>query len=130
VVSRAALLGQHHTPNGFFYGGTQYEESTSVLIELYRRALQEYRSVIQTDIHTGYGPRYQMSVIIPPVDPISSAEARQKFGYPQVQKINPEEFYAISGDMGEYLYRLRQAQFANKGLFSCGFEFGTFGESL
>jgi hypothetical protein len=64
------------------------------------------------------------------MDPISSAEAQEMFHYPQVQKINEEEFYAISGDMGEYFYRLRDAQFTDKKLFACGFEFGTFGDSL
>ncbi len=82
----------------------QHEEGAKVLMGLYRQALVEYDSVIQIDIHTGYGPRDQMSVIIPPVDPISSKDAAEKFNYPLVQKINPEEFYAIHGDMGEYYY--------------------------
>lgn len=129
-VSTAALLGQHQTPKGFYYGGTQHEESTQVLMNLYRNALEEYDTVIQMDIHTGYGPRDQMSIIIPPVDPISSKEAAEKFNYPLVQKINPEEFYAISGDMGEYYYLLRNEEFPLKKIFICGFEFGTFGDSL
>jgi hypothetical protein len=130
VVQKASLLGQHHTPNGFYYGGTGYSECTSVLIGLYRQALEEYRSVIQIDLHSGYGPRYQMSIVIPPLDPISSAAARQKFSYPLVQKIDRREFYAISGDMGEYFYRLRDVQYSGKALFACGFEFGSFGDSL
>ena len=129
-VSTATLLGQHHTPKGFYYGGTQYEESTSVLMELYHKALEEYDAVIQIDIHTGYGPRNQMSVIIPPTDPITSKEAAKKFNYPLVQKINPEEFYAINGDMGEYYYLLRNDKFPLKKIFVCGFEFGTVGDSL
>lgn len=129
-VSTATLLGQYHTPDGFFYGGTKHEESTTVLMGLYRRALQEYAQIIQMDMHTGYGPRYQMSVIVPPVEKVSSAEFSRKFDYPLVQKIDASEFYAISGDMGEYIYRLRKAQFPSKRLFACGFEFGTFGESL
>ena len=129
-VSTATLLGQHHTPQGFYYGGTRHEEGTKVLMELYRKALEDYDMVIQMDMHTGYGPSDQMSVIIPPVDPISSKEASQKFKYPLVQKIDPEEFYAINGDMGEYYYNLRDEKFPNKKLFVCGFEFGTFGDSL
>jgi len=129
-VSTATLLGQHHTPRGFYYGGTQPEEGTKVLMGLYRKALEDYDMVIQIDLHTGYGPRDQMSIIIPPVDPISSKEAAEKFKYPIVQKINPEEFYAINGDMGEYYYLLRNEKFPLKKLFVCGFEFGTFGDSL
>jgi len=82
------------------------------------------------DMHTGYGPHDQMSIIIPPADPISSKEGAGKFNYPLVQKINPEEFYAINGDMGEYYYLLRNEHFPLKKLFVCGFEFGTFGNSL
>jgi hypothetical protein len=47
-----------------------------------------------------------------------------------VQKINPEEFYAINGDMGEYYYLLRNDKFPHKNIFVCGFEFGTVGDSL
>lgn len=130
TITTAALLGQHHTPNGFYHGGIDYEENTRVAMGLYRRALEEYKSVIQMDMHTGYGPRYQMSIIVPPLDPSLSEELSRKFNYPLVQKINAEEFYAISGDMGEYCYRLRDRDFPNKRLFACGFEFGTFGDSL
>jgi hypothetical protein len=68
TITTAALLGQHHTPYGFYHGGTDYQESTRVAMNLYRRALAEYDSVIQIDIHTGYGPRDQMSIIVPPLD--------------------------------------------------------------
>jgi hypothetical protein len=47
-----------------------------------------------------------------------------------VQKIDGEEFYAISGDMEEYFYRLKEAEYPDRRLFACGFEFGTFGDSL
>lgn len=130
ITARASLLGQHHTSNGFYYGGTIYQEGTKVAMELYRQALEGYQSGIQFDMHTGYGPRYQMTIIVPPNDPTPSAEAVQKFNYPLVQKIDAREFYAISGDMGEYYYRLVAAEFPGKHLFACGFEFGTFGDSL
>jgi hypothetical protein len=130
TISQAFLLGQHHTPNGCFYGGTSYQETTKVAMELYREALEKYRNGIQLDMHTGYGPRYQMSVIVPPNDPTPSEEAMQKFNYPLVQKIDADEFYEISGDMGEYYYRLIEAEYPGKQLFACGFEFGTFGDSL
>ena len=128
ITSRASLLGQHHTPNGFYYGGTSYQEGTSVAMELYRRALEEYQNVIQLDMHTGYGPRYQMSITVSPLDPMESEGLSTKFNYPLILKMNEEEFYDMSGDMAEYFYRLRNAEFPDKHLFSCGFEFGTFGD--
>ena len=99
-------------------------------MELYRRALEEYQSVIQIDMHTGYGPRNQMSIIMSPLDPMTSEETSRKFNYPLALKINTEEFYDISGDMAAYYYKLRNEYFPNKKPFACGFEFGTFGSSL
>lgn len=129
-VQAASLLGQHVDPQGIYFGGFERQEETEVLMQLYREALGRYQNVIQIDMHTGYGPRDQMTVIIPPIDPITSVEAARKFNYPLVQKIDAQEFYAISGDMGDYVYRLRDSEFQNRQLFACGFEFGTFGDSL
>ena len=129
-IQMAALLGQHCDPQGIYFGGRDRQEETAVLMDLYRAGLREYQNLIQIDIHTGYGPRYQMAVIIPALDPITSAESQKKFKYPLVQKVDANEFFAISGDMGEYVYRLRDAAFPNRRVFTCGFEFGTFGDSL
>ena len=129
-VQAAALLGQHRHPKGIYYGGTEQQEETAVLMDLYHAALAGYQNVVQVDMHTGYGPRDQMTVIVPPVDKASSSELILKFKYPLVQKIDAEEFFAISGDMGEYVYCLRDAEYPGKDVFACGFEFGTFGDSL
>jgi hypothetical protein len=129
-VQAASLLGQHRHPKGIYFGGTQVEEETALLMKLYQTALDEYQHFVQIDIHTGYGPRDQMTVIIPPLDPTPSSQAADKFRYPLVQKIDADEFYAISGDMGEYVYRLRDANYPDKQAFAGGFEFGTFGDSL
>jgi hypothetical protein len=129
-VQAASLLGQHIDSQGIYFGGFERQEETEILMGLYRQGLQNYQDVLQIDMHTGYGPRDQMTIIIPPTDPITSAEASRKFKYPLVQKIDAKEFYAISGDMGEYVYRLHDREFPGSQLLVCGFEFGTFGDSL
>jgi len=129
-VQTASLLGQHCDPHGIYFGGLEKQEETAVLMRLYRLGLEQYQRFIQIDMHTGYGPRDQMTVIIPPLDSITSQDASRLFHYPLVQKIDANEFYAISGDMGEYVYRLRCAEFPEKKVFASGFEFGTFGDSL
>jgi len=129
-VQAASLLGQHRHENGIYFGGKAAQEETSVLMDLYRKALSEYQNFIQIDMHTGYGPRYQMTVLVSPLDDIPSTQASQRFNYPLVQKIDAQEFYAISGDMAEYVYRLRDAEFPGRQVFAGGFEFGTYGDSL
>ena len=129
-VQTASLLGQHRHPRGIYFGGTELQEETIVLMDLYRRVVEGYQNFIQIDMHTGYGPRDQMTVIIPPLDPLPSAEATRKYEYPLIQKIDAREFYPISGDMGEYVYRRRDSEFPDSKVFACGFELGTFGDSL
>jgi hypothetical protein len=129
-LQSASLLGQHRYPKGYYFSGTELQEETTVLMNLYRAALKQYQNFLQVDMHTGFGPRYQMTVIIPPIDSTPSSQAAQKINYPLVQKIDRKEFFAINGDMGEYVYRLRDAKFPDKQVFACGFEFGTFGDSL
>lgn len=129
-LQAATLLGQHRHSAGVYFGGSEYQEETVVLMNLYRTALSQYQNFIQLDMHTGYGPRYQMSFLIPSRDSISSTEASRKFNYPLVQKIDADEFYAINGDMGEYVYQLRDAEFPDTNVFAGGFEFGTYGDTL
>lgn len=129
-IKHATLVGQHRYAKGVYYGGQQPQKETQVLMRLYRQALERYQNIVQVDMHTGYGPRYQMTVLISPLDPTPSTEAMTKFKYPLVQKINADEFYPINGDMCDYFYLLRDAEFPDRKLFSGGFEFGTFGESL
>ena len=129
-VQAASLLGQHRHASGIYFGGKEPQEETIVLKRLYRKALEDFQNVFQIDMHTGYGPRYQMTVLISPLDDLPSSEASRRFNYPRVQKIDANEFYAISGDMGEYVYRLRDVEFPQKGVFAGGYEFGTYGDSL
>jgi hypothetical protein len=81
-------------------------------------------------MHSGYGPRNQMSITLVPLEPLTSAELSSKFGYPLVLRGDREEFYETHGDMTAYFYELRNAQFPNKHVFACAFEFGTFGDSI
>src|SRR6266508_4614859 len=107
-----------------------HEEETRVMIDLFREALGKYQNVIHLDQHSGYGPRYQMSLTIVTSEALSSAELSAKFNYPLVLKGDNTEFYETHGDMTAYLYELRNAEFPNKDVFATAFEFGTYGESL
>ena len=126
----AFLLGQYRHSNGLFYGGEGFQEETKVLIELYRGALLAYQKILHLDMHTGYGPRYQMSMVNSMHESKSSKEFVEMFDYPLVVAANPEEFYAIQGDMIDYIYDMWQHEFPEKELFATAFEFGTYGDKF
>ena len=113
-----------------FYGGEGYQEETRTLIDLYRQAFSIYDQILHLDMHTGYGPRYQMSLVNSVHETTTSQEFEEKFNYPLVVAANPEEFYAIQGDMIDYVYAMRQHEFPEKKLYATSFEFGTLGDKF
>jgi hypothetical protein len=129
-LTRAALLGQYLDHKAMYYGGERHEEETAVTMSLLREALEKYQTIIHLDMHSGYGPRYLMSLTVVPLEPLKSAELSAKFNYPLVLRSDHEEFYATHGDMNAYLYELRNTEFPNKHVFATTVEFGTYGESL
>jgi hypothetical protein len=126
----AQLLGQYRQPKGLFYGGRETPEETRTLMELYRQVLGSYNQILHLDMHTGYGPRYQMSLVNSALDQHKSAEFVKRFNYPLVVAATADEFYALRGDMIDYIYALQQNEFPKKKLYATSFEFGTLGNSL
>ncbi len=127
---QAALLGQYRLPQGIYYGGRDYQRPVQLVIDLYRQALRQHGQVLQLDMHTGYGPRYQMSVVNSWMEPRSSQELSALFAYPLVVKNNAEEFYVVQGDMIDLVYTLQRDEFPDRRLYATSFEFGTYGHTL
>jgi hypothetical protein len=113
-----------------YYGGAAVQPETQFMIELYRAQWRGYQQVVHLDIHTGYGPREQMSLVNSPLEPRSCGELQRAFNYPLIVTARPGEFFAISGDMIDFVYHLQQAEFPALRLYSTTLEFGTFGDSL
>ena len=130
ALKHTLLVGQYRYPRSLYYGGDGYQEETRTLIDLYRQTFSGYDQVLHLDMHTGYGPRYQMSLVNSVLEPITSQEFEKKFDYPLVVAANPEEFYAIRGDMIDYVYALQKHEFPEKKLYATSFEFGTLGDGL
>jgi len=129
-IRQGTLSGQYRHPRGVQFGGDATQESTRVMRGLFQRTLDEYGQVIHLDMHTGYGPRYQMSMVNSTREPASGPELTRRFNYPLIVAATPSDFYTVTGDITEYFYRLRDEKYPSKKLFATCFEFGTFGASL
>ena len=63
TISDALLNGQYEYPEGVYYGGNGDEASTAYLKGIFKQCLEgEYQNLIHVDIHSGYGPRYNMII--------------------------------------------------------------------
>lgn len=128
-IKRALTLGQYRSPQGLYYGGAAYQPVTDLLIEMYNRALAEYPHILHLDIHTGYGPASRMTVVNSALDPRNTSNLKKSLGYDLVVKADPEEFYAMQGDMVDYVNYLGQKR-PEKHLYSTALEFGTLGDTF
>jgi hypothetical protein len=129
TLYEVAQLGQYSHIRGIHYGGDRIQEETQVLLGLYRYAFEQADHILHLDMHTGWGPRYQMSLVNSYLESRTSAQLCQLFQYPQIVATIPEEFYVMRGDMIDYIYTLRKEEFPSKRLYATSFEFGTYGKS-
>src|SRR5688572_12942241 len=129
-IREAALMGQYRIHNGMQFGGFELQEETKFMMNLYEKVVKEYSQILALDIHTGYGPRWQMTLLNPPSEKMNAEETASKFKIPLVAGVNPEEFYTINGDMSEYLHQMLKAKYPDKEFYAGAFEFGTYGDSL
>lgn len=129
-IRQGMLSGQYRHPCGVQFGGRSTQESVQVVRSLFQRALTEYDQIIHLDMHTGYGPRYQMSFVNSTREQASASELMRRFNYPLIVAATPSQFYSVTGDITEYFYQLRDEKHPLKKLFATCFEFGTFGDSL
>ena len=130
-VSDALLTGQYEYPDGVYYGGNGDEKSTAYLKGVFSDCLDgEYENIVHIDIHSGYGPRYNMVIFNSVYETMTEAQTKKAFGYDYVISHDSESFYATTGDTTDYFYRLAESKQTEKELFSTCFEFGTIGDGF
>ena len=130
-VSDALLTGQYEYAKGVYYGGNGDEKSTTYLKGVFDDCLEgEYENIVHIDIHSGYGPRYNMVIFNSVYETMTESETKKAFGYDYVISHDSESFYATTGDTTDFFYRLAEKKDTDKTLFSTCFEFGTIGDSF
>jgi predicted deacylase len=129
-VRAGTLLGQYHHPHGVYFGGRETPEETRLVMDLLRATLRDYGRTVVLDVHSGYGPRYQMSLVNSCLEPRETAEISRVYDYPRVVKTDAVGFYRMQGDMLDWLYRLVDSEFRGKYLYATSLEFGTLGDSM
>ena len=131
TISDALLTGQYEYPDGVYYGGNGDEKSTAYLKSVFNDCLEsDYENIIHVDIHSGYGPRYNMVIFNSVGDPTSEADSIAQIGYDYIIAQDSEEFYVTYGDTTDYFYRLSKSKNSDKALYSTCFEFGTIGDGF
>ena len=131
TISDALLTGQYEYPQGVYYGGNGDEASTVYLKDVFSRCLDsDYKNIVHIDLHSGYGPRYNMVIFNSVYETMNEAQSREAFGYDHIIAYDSESFYATTGDTTDFFYRLAEQKQTSADLYSTCFEFGTIGDAF
>jgi hypothetical protein len=130
AMKEATLKGQNSHARGLYYGGVELEASSRCVMDSLPRLLQDSSQVVWIDLHTGYGPRDQMSIVNSKYEIETTKRMRETFTYPLILGLNKDDFYDIDGDMIERIYQVHQELGQPSRLYATCFEFGTLGASL
>jgi len=126
----AVMLGQQSNPAGLYFSGREFQPETIFLKNLIIQGLSSYSSVVHIDMHTGYGPSYQMTMVNSPAETRKPDQLINDFQYPRILQADPKQFYSMQGDMVDWVYRFKETDYPNVKHFGTAFEFGTYGEGI
>ncbi|MDP3386212.1 MAG: DUF2817 domain-containing protein [Eubacteriales bacterium] len=130
-VRAASLKGQSEKPEGIYYSGNGVQAETDyVMKEIDELMAISLERLIWIDLHSGYGPRYQMTILNSPQDKRPLSFWRQRLDYPLILQATAEEFYEINGDMMDFMYRKYDKKRSASDFYGTCFEFGTYGDRM
>lgn len=131
TVSNAVTGGQYEYAKGIYYGGVEDQPSTAYVKDIFEQTLTgEYENIVHIDLHSGYGPRYNMVIFNSIYEDLTEEESKKQFGYDYIIAYDSESFYPTTGDTTDFYYRLWEQLGKKNSLFSTCFEFGTIGDAF
>jgi len=128
TMNKAILYGQNSDKFGLYYSGTQLEKETNIIIQELPNIIDDIETCLWIDLHTGYGPRYQMSIINSQYEKERTKDLMDNLEFPLILGSEDEDIYDVDGDMIEYIYHYSKDKKVN--LVALCFEYGTLGEGL
>lgn len=129
ILKESTLMGQKTLKKGLCYSGEENQVSTKFMLAEIKKVVEEIENIVWIDLHTGYGPRYQMSVVNSQYEKTTTSEMVEKINYPLILGLNADDFYEIDGDMLEKTYNIHKKSKSKAKLYATCFEFGTLGKS-
>lgn len=131
TVSNAVTGGQYEYAEGIYYGGVEDQKSTAYVKDIFEKTLTgNYENIVHIDVHSGYGPRYNMVIFNSIYEDLTEEESKEAFGYDYIIAYDSESFYPTTGDTTDFYYRLWEQLGKQNILFSTCFEFGTIGDAF
>lgn len=121
-VRQSILLGQHQFSKGLYFGGFNYQYQKKIMDQLHEDIIKNYDKVMIVDLHTGYGERKKLHILVNSKKQPSAAELIKVFSEPRIDFGDQKNFYKVTGDLVSYM---ESKSTLNKPILAVVFEYGT-----
>ncbi len=100
---QAVLQGQYEHPEGLYFGGNDFEPQLALLEEVIKNKSADYDTVMNIDLHTGYGQRGVLYLFPNPIDDGTVKSRLEAIfdGY-RIDWGDSEDFYTVNGSFSDY----------------------------
>lgn len=134
IFAQGMNSGQYQYPEGFSFGGLQFQPQVKFMDDLLRPLLPNYRDILFLDFHTGLGEKETLHIMKgEKIKEESLKQAQNILSFdPQKDGIvftsgQEKGFYPTTGDLIDFIPQIAPGE-AN--VMALVFEFGTVGKSL
>lgn len=129
-MNTAILKGQKIDNMSIYYSGIDYERSTLYILSELPKLYSYVDEVVWLDIHSGYGKKYQMSMINSRFEKELTKELKETLQYKDIIGYENDPMYDTDGDITEKLYDIHQQDSYQSNLLALCLEFGTLGDGI
>jgi hypothetical protein len=105
-IMEAVVCGQYEYPKGIFYGGKKQAPQIAEITRILSGIMPRYSFAAHIDLHTAYGRRGYLHLIIQPLDEKKNKIIESLFPGHPIDWSSDKDFYQSSGDFNNYLYTL------------------------
>lgn len=130
TMNLAILKGQKIDDTSIYYSGNKYEESTTYILSELDKLYSYVENVVWIDIHSGYGKKYQLSVINSRFETAITKKLKDSLTYRDIMGYESDTLYDTAGDITEKLYEIHHQKTYQSDLLALCYEFGTLGTNL
>ncbi len=125
-LRQAILQGQYQHQTGLYFGGADFEPQLGLLAEVFKEKAENYETVFNIDLHTGYGERGTLHLFPNPIDDEKvKSTIGEMFEDNLIDWGDSDDFYIINGSFTDFIGKLLPDKF----YLPMVFEYGTLNSS-
>ncbi|WP_297091780.1 M14 family metallopeptidase [uncultured Draconibacterium sp.] len=107
ALLQAFAQGQYQFKEGIYFGGYNFEQQVAIMSEVLQETAQPYHTLLNLDLHTGFGERGELHLFPNPIDkPELKAKTEAVFEGYQIDWGDSDNFYTVHGQFVEFIGEL------------------------